>query len=369
MTHTRFAAWLTSVLYAWWRATAIGVFLVLVLSVLLVQWAWSQTAPRVAQFSTQFQAAAGRSLWSVMGEGVGGFVVGQSADVNRWLILGTDEVAGSGREDILTDTMMIASYRPRESTVHLMSLPRDIYLPSEGLKVNQLYQHGMGLDPQQPTRYVESVVSELLGVPIDGVLVIRLSDVEQVIDVIGGVAVEVPRTFEDNLYPRSGVDVSVETDPEVLFETVRFEAGWQHFDGATAIKYMRSRKSLDPVEGTDEARVRRQQQVIQALVASMSDPRVFTDPEVLGSLYRVYARSFAAQVSPYQLGMWSRSVADARALPELRSVTIPVTELALPPDDTTLFVHPPIEKYRQWAYEAVDPSGEQLRQFVQAQGL
>jgi hypothetical protein len=76
----------------------------------------------------------------------------------------------------------------------------------------------------------------------------------QVIDTLGGVDVNVPRTLHDTQYPdpRPG-------DP-YAYTTVHFDAGWQHMDGQRALAYSRSRMST-----SDFDRAKRQQQVLLAI--------------------------------------------------------------------------------------------------------
>ena len=72
----------------------------------------------------------------------------------------------------------------------------------------------------------------------------------ELIDMIGGVDVIVPKAITDDKYP---------TDD---YHTITFhiDAGPQHLDGETALKYVRTRNTDD-----DYARARRQQQVLRAV--------------------------------------------------------------------------------------------------------
>lgn len=366
---TSFTQYLRRGLLRWWQAICVVVFCGVIFGGLIFLAVLQAVTPNFVAFQDSFQVSAGRSPLSIGSEVAAGFVFGEPIRETRWLILGTDEVDGSGRDAILTDTIMVATYRPQQGSVHLLSIPRDIYLVEYGEKINLLYQVALEQNPRAPTLFVREAVSTMLGQPIDGVVVVRLRDVEQLVDVVGGVTVDVPRTFEDFQYPRSGVDVSVETDPAVLFETLKFEQGPLQLDGELAIKYMRTRKSLDPIEGTDDARNRRQQQVIAAVAHKLQDPHVIGNPAVLGRLYRIYAESYAVNVSAYTLGMLIRAMGDSRQVPEITSVHLTVTDLPVAPSDETLFVHPPDSKYGQWSYEPVDPTWQQLREFLRASGL
>jgi anionic cell wall polymer biosynthesis LytR-Cps2A-Psr (LCP) family protein len=73
---------------------------------------------------------------------------------------------------------------------------------------------------------------------------------EKVVDTIGGININVPEEIDDPNYPT----------PWFGTEHVHFDAGWQHMDGATALKYARTRHA-----DSDFGRIARQQQVILAV--------------------------------------------------------------------------------------------------------
>lgn len=326
---------------------------------------------RLQSAQAVFEEAAGRSAISIFPEIVAGYQSGATNPIaaSRWLVLGKDEVEGSGRGAVLTDSMILVTYRPLEGSVNLLSLPRDWYHPEYATKINALYTYGLDRSPNQPTFLVEAAMKEMLGVPLDHVVELSLEDVRGVIEVVGGIQVDVRRAFTDERFPRSGVDVTTETDPAVLYETVSFPAGLQVMDGETALKFMRSRHSTDLEEGNDEARVRRQQQVIEALVSALSSPQVVGDPLVLGRLYRWYADKFQSEVSLFELGRLAGSMAKSKKVPQMRKIDLPLVNTAIATEEAALLVHPPTNKYNQWVYEAEDPTFAEIHRFVQENGL
>jgi hypothetical protein len=76
----------------------------------------------------------------------------------------------------------------------------------------------------------------------------------QIVDTLGGVDVNVPRTLHDTQYPDPQPG-----DPHG-FKTVHFDAGWQQMDGTRALEYARSRMST-----SDFDRAKRQQQILLAI--------------------------------------------------------------------------------------------------------
>ncbi len=355
----------------WVKGFSLGVFLVGLFLLFLTEILVSSVLARLRVADRLFTDAAGRSALTILPEIMLGYFTGTAQPIaaSRWLVLGKDEVAGSGRQVVLTDTMLVATYRPAEGKAVLLPLPRDWYHPELATKINALLTYGMEQNPRQPTQLVRTTIEQLLGIPIDHIVELSLADVSTVIDVIGGLEIEVRRSFSDDRFPRTDVDVTSVNDPELLYETISFQSGRQKMDGMTALKFMRSRYSSDPEEGNDEARIRRQQQVIEALVDSVQSSRVVGNPEILGKLYRWYADRFQKEFSLFELGRLAGSLASSKQVPALVKLELPVTNQAVATDSATLLVHPPTQKYGQWVYEAEDPSFAEAHQFAAANDL
>lgn len=170
------------------------------------------------------------------------------------LIMGTD--ARSDDFDLpLTDTLILVSLDPATHTAGMLSLPRDLWVPLPGLnvttKINLAYRLGetsgyAGGGPQ----LVKDTVSSLIGQPVPYYVRINFDGFVELIDLIGGVEVVVPTTIHDDKYPTA----------DYGYEVFHLDAGTQHLDGATALKYVRTR-NVD----SDYGRARRQQQIIRAV--------------------------------------------------------------------------------------------------------
>lgn len=352
------------------ESMSLAAFVLCLLAVVILEVLGRSLWSRLNEVNTLFSQSSGRNAISLLMEVGSGALRSQTQPfpVRRYLLLGTDEVSGSHRQDVLTDTIILVTYQPDENVIRLLSFPRDIYLPEYGMKINALYASGLESASTDPERKVGQAIETMIGQPIDGEIVLSLAKVQDVIDRVGGVPVEVQTAFTDERFPRAGVDVSVVRDPKILYETIHFDQGWQVMDGTTAVKYMRSRHANELVEQGDQARMRRQKQVIQALAQHLFQPEIIGNPIVLGSLYDWYADNFMATVSLYDLGWLGGSLAQ-RSLPQMQTVNLSLTEYPVATDAATLFVHPPDSKYRQWAYESVDPSWQKLREFVIQNGL
>lgn len=258
---------------------------------------------KVEQIKKAFQATAGVDVHTLITRVQTGWDQSPISDHN-WkniLLLGADEVSGrpEGKDasNVLTDSLLVFSVNLKSGKILQYSLPRDLWIDAYKTKINALYHYGFAKNPDDPTKFVGQVVQEITGVPMHNIVVLKLSTVAEIINVLGGLDIEVKRPFTDAMFPRSGVDVTVVRDPKVLYETVQFAQGTEHMSGERALIYLRSRHSVDEVEGTDEGRIARQKQVIQALMSALMKKDLVTNPTKLGMLYAIYAREFEKSFS------------------------------------------------------------------------
>ncbi len=94
------------------------------------------------------------------------------------------------------------------------------------------------------------------------------------IDALGGIDVQVGSSFRDEWYPITGKENDLcGGDPQYRcrYRTVTFTKGIVHMDGDMALTYVRSRHAQGE-SGTDFSRGARQQEVIEASIATLKDP-------------------------------------------------------------------------------------------------
>ena len=188
-----------------------------------------------------------------------------------FLILGMAGENHSGQD--LTDSMIFLSTENQSGKTLVLSLPRDIWIAPLRAKLNTVY-HYRGMEETKET------VEEILGQKVDYGILIDFKLFTQLVDFLGGVEVEVERTFDDFKYPLAGKENDLcDGDPEYQcrYEHLHFEAGRQMMDGTTALKYVRSRNA-EGEEGTDFARSQRQQRLLLALQKKIFTPRVMFNP-------------------------------------------------------------------------------------------
>jgi LCP family protein required for cell wall assembly len=277
---------------------------------------------------------------------------GWSADISTTdgykniLVLGLDTLETRGDSPALTDTMMLVSLNTDSAQIQTLSFPRDLWHEAYQTRINALYFYGQEKYPESPEQFPTEVMSEMTGLEIHHTLVLSFEQVSQLIDLLGGVEVDVPVAFIDDEFPRNDVDVTIEHDPKKLYKTIEFEVGKQVMGGETALEYIRSRKSGDD-EGTDVARGSRQQLVIESLISKLKQKDTITDFSLLGRLYNFYDESFAQVISIKEL------VALGRKLYAVRdNLSFEGNSLSIYPDnDEGVIWHPPEWQYKgEWVY-------------------
>ena len=197
----------------------------------------------------------------------------------NFLFLGLDQRPGS--QTLLTDTIMAGFFRLQPKTkISFISFPRDLWIAPLKTKINALYYYGQKENSKDGTRLLKRQIETITNEEINYSILIDFNIVSEIVDCVGGVDIEVARAFDDFSYPLD--DGSGKTT------RLHFDAGWQKMDGKRVLQYVRSRKSSDIREGTDEARVKRQQQVVNALLKKVVSREVIANPQVMGSLYRIW---------------------------------------------------------------------------------
>lgn len=230
--------------------------------------------------------------------------VGGSNRINL-LIMG---YGGSGHDGAyLTDSMEVISLIPSSHHTTLVSVPRDLWVqipPNSGqyAKLNYAYVYGSnnGANPVGGGTVATQKISTITGLDVKYWATINFAGFENFINAIGGVNVCVPDSFA-SLYPAND-------DPNInaSWITIHFTKGCQHMDGKTAIEYSRARETINnPAEGSDFARSKRQQLVMQAALSKLRSisnwPSLYN---ALGSLQKaIYTNMSLADLGFFAMKM------------------------------------------------------------------
>lgn len=209
---------------------------------------------------------------------------------------------GAGHDGpYLTDSIMVVSIQPQPSgppRIAEVGIPRDWWVPVDlgnghsGMqRINTAYSSGELGAPMVSAydnsdhlgggRTADATLQRMLGIHIDYFVGIDFDAFKQAVDSVGGIDVTVAHTFTDYHYPSDTCD----TNGPCHDTTIHFDAGPQHMDGERALQFSRSRKSLDAGEGTNFARNKRQQLVLNAVKAKvLSVGGIGNLPSLLGAL-------------------------------------------------------------------------------------
>lgn len=269
--------------------------------------------------------------------------------VSTFLVLGVDSLDTRPGSPELTDTMMLIYLNYAKGTITMVPLPRDTWNQEYQTKINALYHYGKERYPESPEQFPTEVIEEMTRSHIDYTVVVTMDQVGTIIDMLGGISIDVPVAFTDEEFPRPDVDVTVVTDPELLYQTVSFEEGEQTLDGERSLQYIRSRKSGDN-QGSDTARANRQQLVVEALVTKLQSPEIIKSATTAGSLLRYYLDTFDQYISIEEvIGI------GVAVLQEQKRLSFISKSLSTSLDsENPLLINPPVWKYNVWVWEVAD---------------
>ncbi len=212
------------------------------------------------------------------------------------LLLG---IGGDGHDGAqLTDTILLASIDFQNQRAALLSIPRDLAYPlGEGRfeKINAVNAYAEQDHPGEGAARTADAMGKLLEINIDHVVRVDFRGFASFIDTIGGVDVNVERSFTDTQYPTA--DNGPNPDQ---WMTVSFSKGLQHMKGDRALQFVRSRHGNNG-EGSDFARSRRQQLVTAAVRDKLLSLGTLVNPQKLAALYSVVAKHVQTDLSPWDV--------------------------------------------------------------------
>lgn len=157
--------------------------------------------------------------------------------------------------DGLTDIIMNVLVDPSTHKASFLSVPRDTWVPSCGCKINALLR-------SKGPKALTDEMTRRTGVPVNHLMSVNFSAFADLTDAIGGVSLYSDRPLRDS---HSKLDIP---------------AGCVHFDGVTALKYVRSRYTEQFVDGqwiddpsaTDFGRINRQHEFLNAVAQKVLTP-------------------------------------------------------------------------------------------------
>jgi len=218
-----------------------------------------------------------------------------------FLLLGVD--SGVGRDEALTDTILVVSVDPVADSAIMVSVPRDtgfVPLPDRSVYPDGLYPNkinglsteasaapevwcpGEVIDPAQcGLRTLERAIGLYLGISIQYYATVDLQGFADLIDAVGGVSLCLPGPMID---PEYG-------GPTWTGVGIELPGGCERYDGVHALAYARVRKGwIELPDGTREyqndfMRSERQQKVLLELRQEFAKADLFFEfPAIVGAI-------------------------------------------------------------------------------------
>lgn len=182
------------------------------------------------------------------------YEVFQSKDRVNFLLMGVS--------DGMSDTLMLVSYDLVNQYINMVSIPRDTFYFRDGYsnyafhKINSIY-HSEGV-----TAVAEAVSETLYGMPIHYYAIVEYEDICKVMDVIGGVKVNIP-FYMKYIDSTKGKELYID-----------IPAGEQTIDSSNVIEFLRFRKTnpafarqgYKSYEAGDIQRIQTQQAFVKAVL-------------------------------------------------------------------------------------------------------
>lgn len=166
-------------------------------------------------------------------------------DLINFLLVGQDRRPGEGRQR--SDSMIVVSINTKTKTITLTSFMRDMYVYIPGYKANKMNAaYARGGFPM----LCETLMANF-GVAIDGCIEVDFDGFTSIIDMVGGIDMEL--TAGEVKYLNNGYGWNL-------------KVGMNHLNGAQALGYSRDRAN-----GNDYARTERQRKVLTKVFEKCKD--------------------------------------------------------------------------------------------------
>ncbi|MBY7144635.1 LCP family protein [Virgibacillus sp. NKC19-3] len=154
-------------------------------------------------------------------------------------------------EESRSDALLLATFNKDDSTVKLLSIPRDsyVYIPEVAYQTKINHAHAFG----GPEATIETV-ENFLQVPVDYFVRINFEGFVEVVDTLDGIKHDVPYEF-------------TESDSNDDKDSIHLYPGKQNLNGEEALAMARTRKHDSDVE-----RGKRQQEILAAIASKATSP-------------------------------------------------------------------------------------------------
>ncbi len=237
----------------------------------------------------------------------------------------------------LADTIMLLSVEPKTNQASLISIPRDLFVDNPATesktKINAVYAYGERKGAGQGMTYMEQVVGNITGLPIQYAAVINFDGFKKIVDVLGGVTITLDKPFEESVqfnqpHVCDGITFTVPTgkfdqktanvywpgtrtvkrvrvtasyplctnaNPECNGD-FKLDIGTHTLNSTDALCYARSRETSN-----DFQRAARQQQVLQGVKDKLLSAGTLTDFSKLNGILDSLGDNVKTDMQPWEL--------------------------------------------------------------------
>lgn len=166
---------------------------------------------------------------------------------------------------------------------------------------------------------MRTTVEQQTGIRIDNIMQVDFTGFQKVVNDVGGVKVCVPVAISDPIRALPNGDV--------VGSGLKLSAGEHHITGRVALQFWRARYAL--ADGTDLARIQRDQYLLAQIVKGVLHSGLLTSPTKLYSVISDVAGSMSTDASPSDLVRIATSLSHV-STSDIQFVTAPTTPY--PPD-------------------------------------
>lgn len=169
----------------------------------------------------------------------------QGENIVNVMLIGQDARPGEDRSR--SDSMILVTLNREKNAIQLTSFMRDTYVQIPGYMDNRLnvaYRYG-------GTELMNETFKKNFGLDIDGNVMVDFAEFSGIIDMLGGVDIDLSQEELNYMYDKGFSDLSV---------------GVNHLDGEAALTFARMRY----VSGGDYGRTERQRRILTSLAKSFS---------------------------------------------------------------------------------------------------
>lgn len=168
------------------------------------------------------------------------------------------------------DTIMVVKYDVTAGTVGVVSIMRDT-ITEKYPKINAAYHKGVD--------ELRSVVSDLLGIPIDFYITVDVKGFKALVDAVGGVDFYVP------------CDMNYDDTTPGQELRIHYTKGMHHLNGQQAMEVVRFRHNNDGSGYTDVGRTQTQRDLLTAVVKKVFTPSGLLMLDQYLSIFNQYVKT------------------------------------------------------------------------------